>query len=863
MRKWTYLVAALLMSGTAATFTSCIDTTEPAGIEELRGAKADFIRAKADYERALVALQNVKVDREKVKLELDKITLEVEQLKLEIEKLEHENDKREVQLKLEVLEKAYEKQILGLDKEIAIAKKDLLEALNSLKLAELYDRDQKFGEKISGLRATISELISQMTDEEDILKGLQISKMQFIAENKYYGAGLELQKVTKEKNLEILENLVINYKELKTTDKEDLNKQLANIKNQKEALKEKEKKAWEDYQALKNGKEYVDANKAVQDLIIKEEEESSFTLPMDKVNAGIQEDLYSALTVSGTPYVTTEIDKVFNSAHDAMTADLVLDKNLLTPVTPATEGSLQYKDLADKMEELADIILAKGQENYADEYNRLFSGATLTADDIFNEDDNTVLQSILTKVEAEKNRIAKDKEIYKTNYENALNAWIDSYIAFHGALDSYGGYKNAQPIIDIRKKIDGIEKLYDDKIADGTDITTAEAKSWRNQIVGFYNLRNNVDGVLETQFATFSDTYVKIPVTGDDPIDGAAVGAGLNSLVQNFIALAESDFAGANDDLVLSAAYNSSYKGVSTYKQLVNAYVSLFETATSVGFNPIELGEIIEPVLNNGAKPANPEDAIPADINIENVETGSIYLTYQTSINFDLVYPEFKNYANWKATYDYIAAEQAKVKEATDKLTADKDAKIAEYEELYIKLWTTELEGFLINGTKNGTEHADPLYPDNYWFSDSNPYIDFVDGGDISTGTAVPFDNRTEFAALQAQENLIQSAIDNGGDIYFVKYDPDTQEFSVTDGTETLDYLITDTEDKINEIEGEISDLEFQIAQFNENGFDGIETIDDYDRDIKESEDKLKLLQDDLDMYNAYLKKLLDAYAAE
>ena len=28
MRKWTYLVAALLMSGATATFTSCIDTEE-------------------------------------------------------------------------------------------------------------------------------------------------------------------------------------------------------------------------------------------------------------------------------------------------------------------------------------------------------------------------------------------------------------------------------------------------------------------------------------------------------------------------------------------------------------------------------------------------------------------------------------------------------------------------------------------------------------------------------------------------------------------------------------------------------------------------------------------------------------------
>ena len=52
MRKWTYLVAALLMSGTAATFTSCIDTTEPAGIEALRGAKAELLQAKVQVELA-------------------------------------------------------------------------------------------------------------------------------------------------------------------------------------------------------------------------------------------------------------------------------------------------------------------------------------------------------------------------------------------------------------------------------------------------------------------------------------------------------------------------------------------------------------------------------------------------------------------------------------------------------------------------------------------------------------------------------------------------------------------------------------------------------------------------------------------
>lgn len=52
MRKWTYLVAALLMSGTAATFTSCIDNEEPAGIEAMRTAKADFYAAQAKVKEA-------------------------------------------------------------------------------------------------------------------------------------------------------------------------------------------------------------------------------------------------------------------------------------------------------------------------------------------------------------------------------------------------------------------------------------------------------------------------------------------------------------------------------------------------------------------------------------------------------------------------------------------------------------------------------------------------------------------------------------------------------------------------------------------------------------------------------------------
>ena len=78
MRKWTYLVAALLMGGVSTSLTSCIDNDEPAGITDLRGAKAELLRAKAqvelaeaEYRKAQIAIENAKAAYldEKVKQE--------------------------------------------------------------------------------------------------------------------------------------------------------------------------------------------------------------------------------------------------------------------------------------------------------------------------------------------------------------------------------------------------------------------------------------------------------------------------------------------------------------------------------------------------------------------------------------------------------------------------------------------------------------------------------------------------------------------------------------------------------------------------------------------------------------------------
>ena len=99
MRKWTYLVATLLMAGTTATFTGCIDTDEPEGIAELRGAKSDFIKAQAAVElveaelrkaqvaeqelvNAGLALQNKSAE---IDLQLHELNIQLKQLLIEKE----------------------------------------------------------------------------------------------------------------------------------------------------------------------------------------------------------------------------------------------------------------------------------------------------------------------------------------------------------------------------------------------------------------------------------------------------------------------------------------------------------------------------------------------------------------------------------------------------------------------------------------------------------------------------------------------------------------------------------------------------------------------------------------------------------
>ena len=107
------LLFGALFAGTG-TFTSCIDNDEPAGIEEIRGAKAELIKAQAAFElaeeawmRAQVANQELvnkakelENKRYEIETELSEIAVELKKLELERAQASTEQHKAEAEAKI-------------------------------------------------------------------------------------------------------------------------------------------------------------------------------------------------------------------------------------------------------------------------------------------------------------------------------------------------------------------------------------------------------------------------------------------------------------------------------------------------------------------------------------------------------------------------------------------------------------------------------------------------------------------------------------------------------------------------------------------------------------------------------------------
>lgn len=215
MRKWTYLVAALLMGGVSTSLTSCIDNDEPAGITDLRGAKAELLRAKAQVELAEAAIRNANAAIQQAKADYLQEKVAQEKLNTDYQTAKNEDDKLALQQAAAIREQTYLKQLYAAQQEAKQAELDYQTALAKIEISLATVKDDAYAEALYDLlnnkafnyqkyKVSIDPTTNKVTVEKD---GTATGTVQGLI-----GLSKELATVKQDLANVIQQNLILGYK---------------------------------------------------------------------------------------------------------------------------------------------------------------------------------------------------------------------------------------------------------------------------------------------------------------------------------------------------------------------------------------------------------------------------------------------------------------------------------------------------------------------------------------------------------------------------------------------------------------------------------------------------------------------------
>lgn len=834
MRKWTYLVAALLMGGATATFTSCIDTDEPAGITDLRGAKAELLRAKAAYQTALANTQQVEAELQMVKVEREKVELEMDKLRQEMMAAENAWKQDSLQARRDTLAKSLEIKLVEMQQKKAEADFELQKAMEEINAALITMKDDIYSRKISYYKALLiggdyindkGKLVpiggngasKDLATAESELFQLENQKVQFVAENQFFQANLEVQLAKEQKVLEIQQGLRDDLDKLNAVDVADLNAQLAAKTNEQKALDTKEGEAIKGLEALRA--ELQPTDEQLAELDKQKQAKKTYTIAVaDIADASMHGLLKDALT--GFSYRSvehTDLNYVFSV--DPVTGEVTMNNDY----TLYGDG---YSLAAEEniLNSLAANVKAEYQDEFVGAYNALFN-VRESAGDLFNGD-GSLKDNVIAKVDNELDRLEIDLPNKKAAATADSTAWVNAYAAYQAALVAYGDYKGTTTWDAIVKQVADYNALPATTTAAAK---AAAAETLRKAIIGYLDKREAVDGFTYTP--DFRETYKT--------------------------AFTEStDLTAFNAEMGSYESYSSMYLGASVISTTVNSLASasdknllavFLKAANKVfGGNNSSLNDAVQPEAYKDGEAT--KYRMPAGYEPENGTYGE-YLAAKDAADI------FSTINEWIALYQGIDADA----KASAKVVADIDAQqevltLAAMEQ-YSALWQAEVEAYLIKGA-NTTRRSE------IW-SINNPYSSIYNWG--GTGANV----LSEYDAIQQEINYISSAISGGGTFEYVIYNPSTGEYSTVSGTLTA--AINALDQDIEDAKDAIVNTQTKIDLYKEFGFTGTSIgsatsnncLKLLEKEIAEKEAEVELLKAEVTRIQATMKKLLDAYTAE
>lgn len=536
MRKWTYLVAALLMGGVSTSLTSCIDNDEPAGINDLRGAKAELLRAKAAVENAEAAIKTATAAIEQAKADYAQEKVAQEKLYTDWLTAKYEDDKTALQQDAAIREQAYLQKLYQAQSAAKQAELDYQRALAQIEIALGTAKDDAYAEALQDLLYNKTFTIpSYQISVNPVTHEVTINSTGSSTTTIYGLMNLSQQLANAKQELAeaIQQNLILGYK----FDKDALKNDVAVTVEVKKAELAVEEKALAElkeiigislddfeakYQEIADKKKEAENNKTnvsieeakdlaenydgkAQELKNKKEAQSEFTFD---IPAAVQNDFYN-IVASKAGSATGDEVAIYQNILKQATADAegeyaftngmkvnttaAIKKSIINAVKGDVEEKAQAQDVAQLEQAM------KLAEDAETELKKSFDAAEKTW--------KAAAAAYDKAKKADKYHITGQSEYDVVmgaleTYNNADKSDATKLAAAQTALiNAYKKYLNGDGTLEGRTKLDGF------KPADNINIATATADNLSARLAAF--LAANDDDRFGTAAPTMNGGYYK------------------------------------------------------------------------------------------------------------------------------------------------------------------------------------------------------------------------------------------------------------------------------------------------------------------------------------------------------------------
>jgi len=398
------ILFSALFAGTG-TFTSCIDNDEPAGIEELRGAKAELLRAKVAVEQAQASLlmaqaevQKAMAEKELAAAEINKAIAAINQAKADSINVKTEQEREALkqtiarnEMQLDSLQLKHQVIMTNLNKCLAETNYAYEMALAQIAVVkELFPLgvDDKF--TLASLHTKVETWKTAVAKADSIVQIKQVSYDSALIHYEYLGQistdSLKAKADTAEIKLNRAKASLAEYENWLTEDvvTKDWRAEIDKLVAQSDSLAKLMANVNLSSSLAQNSPEYIALKKAVVDALLPATVDSAYSYTYKLFNPdtpAVEDSTYVLYGVVSTADTTTYLDKnVVANQGDSLKAQV---EDAMAKIAVYTSGKLTGGRLYLDKEHLASFT--------AEKKDRLDTLATKKVDTAANSETSTKL----------------------------------------------------------------------------------------------------------------------------------------------------------------------------------------------------------------------------------------------------------------------------------------------------------------------------------------------------------------------------------------------------------------------------------------------------------------------------------------